>query len=176
MSEHEEELARRIAGGDAKAFDELYEAYKRPIANLLYRLCFDRILVDDLLQEVFVRLWRGCRTFRGESKISTFIFRIAYNVWFNEARRGRESPTGNLDHGIDASEPSEGVENRERRASVQEAIRSLPPREQAVLILSEYNNLPYEEISEILEIPVGTVKSRMHSALRRMREQLKDRV
>jgi len=173
-SKAEEDLIRRIAAGDSEAFEKLYEAYRKPLANFLYRLCFDRALVEDLLQEVFVRIWRAAASFRAESKVSTFIFRIATNVWINESRRLREKPSEAAE-GLHAGEPPEDLERREREAQVRDALRTLPAGERAVLILAEYNGLPYEEISRILEVPVGTVKSRMFHALQRLRDRLRDR-
>lgn len=166
----EEELIRRVAAGDAAAFEALYEAFRKPLANYFYRLCFDRARVEDLLQEVFVRLWRGAASYRGESKASTFVFRIATNVWLTESRRIREKSAG--PESVSDREPSQDAERREREAKLREAIRGLPPGERAVLILAQYHELPYEEISEILAIPVGTVKSRMFHALQRLRDRL----
>ncbi|MGI0149790.1 MAG: RNA polymerase sigma factor [Thermoplasmata archaeon] len=170
----EEDLLRRVAAGDSEAFERLYEAYRKPIANYLYRLCFDRALVEDLLQEVFVRIWRAAASFRAESKVSTFFFRIATNVWINESRRLREKPSDTAE-GIEAGDPSEELERRERAERVREALRTLPAGERAVLILAEYNGLPYEEIAQILEVPVGTVKSRMFHALQRLRNRLREK-
>ncbi|HLG42061.1 MAG TPA: sigma-70 family RNA polymerase sigma factor [Planctomycetota bacterium] len=171
----EEDLVRRIAAGDSEAFEKLYEAYRKPLANYLYRLCFDRALVEDLLQEVFVRIWRAAASFRAESKVSTFIFRIATNVWINESRRLREKPAEAAADRVQSGEPGEELERREREARVRDALRTLPAGERAVLILAEYNGLPYEEIARVLEVPVGTVKSRMFHALQRLRDRLRNK-
>lgn len=170
----DEELVLRIKNGDEHAFEQLYEAYKGPIANLLYRLCFDRERVDDLMQEIFVRVWRGCQTFRGASKVSTFIFRIAYNHWISESRkpRGRSVPLA----GIEGKDPSDVALGHERMNQVQEAIKQLPENDRIILVMSEYNGLSYEEIGEILGLPVGTVKSRMFYALQHLRDRLKGKV
>jgi RNA polymerase sigma-70 factor (ECF subfamily) len=167
----EAELIRRVAAGDAAAFEALYEAFRKPLANYLYRLCFDRTRVEDLLQEVFVRLWRGAASFRGDSKASTFVFRIATNVWLTESRRIREKPAEA--EPVSDREPAEEAAQREREARVREGVRGLPPGERAVLILAQYHELPYEEISAILGVPVGTVKSRMFHALQRLRDRLR---
>jgi RNA polymerase sigma-70 factor (ECF subfamily) len=171
----EDELVQRVKNGDRAAFDQLYELYKRPIANLLYRLCFDRELVNDLLQEVFVRFWRGLPGFRGGSKLLTFIYRIAYNVWINEQRHRRERTSPGAEK-VAHGDPAEAAFQSERLEAVKEAIKTLPPNERVILVMSEYNDLPYEQISEILGIPVGTVKSRMFYALQHLRERLKGKV
>jgi RNA polymerase sigma-70 factor (ECF subfamily) len=171
----EEELVLRIKNGDEHAFEQLYELYKRPIANLLYRLCFDRERVDDLMQEVFVRVWRGCHSFRGASKVSTFVFRIAYNVWITDSRKPKGRPM--MDVGkITDKDPSEALLGDERTQQVQEAIKSLPENDKVILVMSEYNGMTYEEIGEILGLPLGTVKSRMFYALQHLREKLKGKV
>ena len=171
MARSEEELLRATAGGDQNAFEELYHLYKKPLAKLLYRLSFDRILVDDLMQEVFVRLWRGAGSFRGLSKVSTFVFRIAYNVYINESRKRKEKLSEEL-HSETTVQPYDQLIREEMQARVRDAIQSLPEHERAALILSEYNDLKYQEIGEVLGIPVGTVKSRIFSAVNRLRERL----
>lgn len=171
----EEDLMRRIGQGDAQAFEQLYELYKKPIANLLYRLCFDRVLVDDLLQEVFVRIWRAAGNFRGQSRVSTFIFRVAYNVYINEARKHKEKVGEEL-HRETHEQPHDDLVRDELQAKVREALQQLPEHERVVLIMSEYNGLKYQEIAEVLDIPVGTVKSRIFSALNRLRDHLRPHV
>lgn len=171
----EEELMRRIGQGDAEAFERLYELYKRPIANLLYRLCFDRALVDDLMQEVFLRVWRGAGSFRGQSRVSTFIFQVAYNVYINESRRRREKLGEDLSRET-VRQPADDLIRDELQAKVRQAVQELPEHERAALMLSEYNGLKYQEIAEVLDIPVGTVKSRIFSALQRLRERLRPHV
>jgi len=170
----DEELVLRIKNGDEHAFEQLYESYKGPIANLLYRLCFDRERVDDLMQEIFVRVWRGCQTFRGASKVSTFIFRIAYNHWISESRkpRGRTIDV----RGIEGKDPSDVALGDERTRQVQEAIKQLPENDRVILVMSEYNGMTYEEIGEILGLPIGTIKSRMFYALQHLRDRLKGKV
>lgn len=169
----ERELMRRIAEGNEHAFGQLYELYRLPLANLFYRLSFRRAMVDDLLQETFLRVWRAAGGFRGNSKVSTYIYRIAYNVWMNESRKKRPLPSSSAE-GMAGAE--EEVFLDERRRMVQEALRELSENDRVVLVLSEYNGLTYEEISEALGLPLGTVKSRAFYALRHLGEKLRERI
>jgi RNA polymerase sigma-70 factor (ECF subfamily) len=171
----EEELVLRIKNGDMHAFESLYELYKRPVANLLYRLSYDREKVDDLMQEIFLRVWKGVQAFRGASKVSTYIFRIAYNVWINESRRPKRKRPAEAAK-LDEPDPGEALLAKERVELVKEAIKELPENDRIILVMSEYNGMSYEEIGEILGIPLGTVKSRMFYALRHLREKLKGKV
>jgi RNA polymerase sigma-70 factor (ECF subfamily) len=171
----EQELMRRVAGGDENAFARLYESYRVPVANLLYRLCFDKARVDDLLQEVFLRLWRAAPGFRGDARVSTYLFRIAYNVWMNDQRKKRPVSVPDPE-AAGTDDPAAQVARSERLRTVQEALRSLAENDRVILILREYNGLSNEEISEALGIPLGTVKSRLFHALRHLGERLRGKV
>ncbi|MBI2900044.1 MAG: sigma-70 family RNA polymerase sigma factor [Planctomycetes bacterium] len=172
MADRETDLMLQVKTGDAAAFEELYGLYRRPLANFLYRLCWNRQLVDDLMQDVFLRLWRAAPNYEPSAKVSTYVFRIAHNLWINEGMKRREQAVESIDR-AGRSDPSEGLERGEVQAAVKKAIEELPEGERECLVLSEYNGLKYAEISEILGVPVGTVKSRIWSAVQRLREKLK---
>jgi len=172
MADRETELMLRVKGGDAAAFEELYGLYRKSLANFLFRLCWSRQRVDDLLQEVFLRLWRAAPHYQPSAKVSTYIFRIAHNLWINEGMKRKERALEDADR-AGASDPASRIERDEVQAAVRNAIDALPNGERECLILSEYNGLKYAEISEILDIPLGTVKSRIWSAMQRLREKLK---
>lgn len=172
MADRETELMLRIKGGDRPAFEELYGLYQKPLVNYLYRLCWNRSLAEDLLQEAFLRLWRAAPNYEPTAKVSTYIFRIAHNLFLNEAARRREKTLEGADEEI-RSNPASDLSRREVRTAVKRAIEALPEGERECLLLSEYQGFKYAEIAEVLGIPVGTVKSRMFSAVRRLRESLK---
>lgn len=172
MFDRETRLMLRVKEGDAAAFEELYGLFKRPLANFLYRLCWNRQLVDDLMQDVFLRLWRAAPNYEPTAKVSTYVFRIAHNLWINEGMKRREQAIQDLERSGDM-DPGEDLVRGETQAAVKKAIDELPDGERECLVLSEYNGLKYAEISEILGIPVGTVKSRIFSAVQRLREKLK---
>jgi len=173
MPDRETELMLAVRGGSAGAFRELYEAYQKPLANFLYRMCWNRALVDDLVQEVFLRVWRAREQYEPTAKVSTYLFRIASNLWINHAEKKRESALGDADRAAGGS-PEEPLERSEVRQAVKRAVEALPEGERICLVLSEYNGLKYAEISGVLGIPVGTVKSRIFSAVQRLKVALKD--
>ena len=172
MTDRETNLMLAVKGGSKEAFRELYGLYEKPLANFLYRLCWNRSLVEDLLQEVMLRVWRAAASYEPTAKVSTYLFRIAYNLWVNEAARKRAEALGEADPARDA-DPSAGMHRRELQAAVRRAIETLPNGEKECLILSEYNGMKYADIAEVLGIPVGTVKSRIFTATQRLREALK---
>lgn len=172
MADHETELMLRLRGGDRAAFEELYGLYQKPLVNYLFRLCWNRALAEDLLQEAFLRLWKAAPTYQPTAKVSTYIFRIAHNLFLNEAAKRREKALERADAEMRA-DPSSDLNRREVQSAVQKAIEALPDGERECLLLSEYNGFKYAEIAEVLGIPVGTVKSRMFSAVQRLKEALK---
>src|SRR5262245_40246010 len=164
MSDREINLMLAIRGGSAAAFQELYESYQKPLANFLYRMCWNRALVDDLVQEVFLRVWRSREQYEPSAKVSTYLFRLASNLWINHAEQKRATALGDADRPAGGS-PEEPLERSEAQQAVKRAVDALPEGERLCLVLSEYNGLKYAEISEVLGIPLGTVKSRIFSAV-----------
>jgi RNA polymerase sigma-70 factor (ECF subfamily) len=161
-----------VKGGDRAAFEEIFHLYQKPLTNYLYRLSGNRARAEDLLQDAFLRLWKAAPGYEPSAKVSTYVFRIAHNLFLNDAARRREKALESMDAET-RSDPSSDLNRREVVSQVQRAVESLPDGEREVLLLSEYNGFKYAEISEILGIPVGTVKSRMFSAVQRLKEALK---
>jgi RNA polymerase sigma-70 factor (ECF subfamily) len=172
MADRETELMLRVKAGDRSAFEELYRLYEKPLTTYLYRLCGNRARAEDLLQDAFLRLWKAAPNYEPSAKVSTYIFRIAHNLFLNDAARRREKALESIDAET-RSDPASDLNRREVQSAVQKAVEALPDGEREVLLLSEYNGFKYAEISEILGIPVGTVKSRMFSAVQHLREALK---
>lgn len=172
MADYETDLMLRVKAGDSAALEELYRLYERPLFSYLYRLSGNRTRAEDLLQETFLRVWRSAARYTPSAKVSTYLFQIAHNLFANEAARRRPAA---LPDGTDPetrSDPAWDLERRDTRSAVLQALRTLPEGERACLLLSEYQGLSYSEISEILDIPEGTVKSRIFNALRRLRDIL----
>jgi RNA polymerase sigma-70 factor (ECF subfamily) len=172
MADRETELMLLVKGGDRAAFEELYRLYEKPLTNYLFRLCGNRARAEDLLQDAFLRLWKAAPTYEPAAKVSTYIFRIAHNLFLNDAARRRERTLESMEAET-RSDPASDLNRREVQSAVQRAVEALPEGEREVLLLSEYNGFKYAEIAEILGIPVGTVKSRMFSAVQRLKEALK---
>ena len=174
---------RRIAQGDGAAFETLYRAYEKPVGQFLFRLCYDRALAEDGLQEVFLRVWKSAPRWRGESKVSTFLFQVAKNYGLNaraKAARQRARLGGSTeDHGKGAAEPAASgagpgaaLEGEELRAAVRRALQALPEDQRLVVHLAQTEGLTYREVGEILQLPVSTVKSRMAAAAETLRRKL----
>lgn len=170
--DRETALMLAVKEGSSEAFRELYGLYEKPLASFLHRLCWNRSLVEDLLQEVMLRVWRAAATYEPKARVSTWIFRIAHNLWINESAKRKAEPLGNADP-AGAADPSGGMARGELQQAVRRAIESLPEAERECLVLSEYNGMKYAEIAEVMGIPVGTVKSRIFTASQRLRESLK---
>lgn len=174
MADAETELMLRVKAGDRSAFQQLFFAFQKPVLNYLYRLSRSVPLSEDLTQETFLRLWKAAATYEPTAKVSTYIFRIAHNLYLNEAARRREKAWDGAEEAAE-HDPSTDLQRREVQSAVQKAIESLPDGEREVLLLSEFQGFKYAEISEILGIPVGTVKSRMFSAVQRLKKLLSPR-
>ena len=172
MADKETELMLRVKAGDRAAFEEIFRLYQKPLTNYLYRLTSNRARAEDLVQDAFLRLWKAAASYEPTAKVSTYIFRIAHNLFLNEAAKRREKALESMEAETRA-DPSSDLHRREIRSAVQKAVEALPDGEREVLTLSEYNGFKYAEIAEILGIPVGTVKSRMFSAVQRLKELLK---
>lgn len=174
----------RLQGGDLAAFEALYARYSRPLLNFFHQMCFDRVAAEDYLQETFLRVWRARSGWRPTAKVSTWLFHIAKNLWFNEraklrlrpyhAGKGGEAGAAQWE-GVadDGRSPGEAVGARETARALVEAVGELPEKLRAVFVMARYQGLPYAEIASILEIPEGTVKSRMAQAEKLLRERLR---
>jgi len=168
-------LIERAQNGDVLAFEELVSLYAKKIYNYCYRMTDSREDAEDLAQEVFIKVYRNLKSFKGNSKFSTWVYRIAYNTCVDRYRNGRKLDTILLNPGKneDAVEielvsndplPEEEVIKRERYRKLQACLASLKPEYKTVIILRDIQNYSYEEIAEILQVPLGTVKSHISRA------------
>ncbi|MBI4586771.1 MAG: RNA polymerase sigma factor [Planctomycetes bacterium] len=172
-----------IRQGAAAAFAELVGRHQNRLYRFFRLLGEDRGLAEDLVQEVFLRVFLSRERYRPLVSFSAYLFSIARNVWRDRLRRQRRSPRlalndrRALEQTVDGAKFLSGVEeNLAARLDVREALVELPDPQRLTLILSVYQGLSYAEIAAVLEIPVGTVKSRMFHALRRLKVKLKSHV
>ncbi len=182
----DEELVRLYLEGDGAAFEELVGRYEAVIMNMAYRLLGNRTDAADVCQEVFVLLLRKLGSFRGEAKFSTWLYRVSLNACHDYARKSRrhvsisESPGEDLpdieqrlaDDGLDSPEAS--TERAELQKTVREGIARLPYKFKEVIYLHDLNGYNYKEVAEILDISLGTVKSRLNRARTRLAKELED--
>jgi RNA polymerase sigma-70 factor (ECF subfamily) len=181
----ERSLIERSRRGDVAAFDRLVHAYEKSVFNTAYRLSGSYDDASDIAQEAFVRAWNNLRSFRGDSAFSTWLYRIVTNVFLDDRKRKRARPQRSLDEAIALDEsnvtrqfedsapgPEEVAEGSERRMLLERAIQTLPESQRAVIVLYHAQGLSYEEIAEITQLPMGTVKSKLNRARLALRDRL----
>ncbi len=165
------QLVRSCLRGQSSDFAELFELTEPVVRRLVGRLSGDRDAIDDLVQETYLRAWRGLDQFRGSSRFSTWLFRIAVNV--TQTWRKRRKPTLTLLDADDrASSPSADVGENVLLEAYTRAIDRLPPELRATFVLHETEGLSYRDVAETLQCPIGTVMSRLHRARARIIEEI----
>lgn len=172
----DKELVRRVKKGDRDAFDLLFDRYQHKILNLVARYLRDPQDVEDVTQEAFIKAFRALPRFRGDSAFYTWLYRIAINTAKNHlVSRSRRPPGTDVDlddaeffDGNDALRESESPESALARdqlsAEIDSAIADLPDDLRSAVTLREFDGLSYEQIAEIMDCPVGTVRSRIFRA------------
>ena len=170
-------IERCRQGDDDAAFTELVERYKDLVYGMIWRLAPDRTQVDDLAQDVFLKIHRGLPYFRGEARLSTWIYRIVANVCTQaRSRPAREVP---LDRGperppIDPPSIDGSFADIELRDRLEKAIARLPEQYRFLIAAHHLRGVQYEALAEALDVPLGTVKTHLHRAKRRLRELLSE--
>jgi RNA polymerase sigma-70 factor, ECF subfamily len=175
------DLVERARRGDSDAFGMLVVRHQDRIYTAVLRFCGDAEDARDIVQRAFINAWRRLASFKGDSAFSTWMYRIAFNesVSFRRGGGSRKHVTLEGRDGESAVEPADDrrpgdrLDSEENRAKVQEALNQLDPEERKILILKELEDRSYDEIAEILEIPKGTVRSRLFRAREALREKLK---
>jgi len=170
-----------------QAFDELMARYENRVYNLAYRLLGDTEDAYDIAQETFLRIYRAMSRFRGHSTLHTWIHRIVVNLCLDEMKKRRrrprivqealpdeEGPHNSLIERIpdETADPEAWTLSRERQLIVRQAIDSLPAHHRVVLVLFDLEGLAYQEIAEVLQINIGTVKSRLNRARLALKEKM----
>jgi len=178
VSEEQDEraLIERCRSGDDAAFAELVDRYKNLVYGLVYRMVPDRARVDDLAQDVFLKVHRGLPYFRGEARLSTWIYRIVQNVC--TAARTRRPADVSLDdqrpdgRRLDPGAPDRAFADQELRDRLEKAIAQLPEPQRLLIAAHYLNGVQYEALAEAMDIPLGTVKTHLFRAKKRLRELL----
>ena len=167
--QRERELLARIRHRDRDALGELYQVYQPRLFKFIFRLIRDYDVVEELVNDVMLVVWRSADNFRGDARISTWIFGIAYR----QSMRRLSRKTLNLVTEIDLDQlSSPDSVDIEKEDWVRAGIAALPAAQRAAVVLVFYNGLSYEEAAAIVECPVGTMKTRMFHARRKLRELL----
>ena len=176
----EQELVRAAAGGDTEAFERLVRTYENKIYHLALRMCGSADEAADIAQEAFLAAWRGLPSFRGEAGFATWLYRLTSNAAIHYLRRQKKQRGDmSLDDeelGLDAVDsgpsPQETAEGSELRSAVAAGFNQLSEGHRQVLVLREIQGLSYEEIASVLELDIGTVKSRISRARSSLRKIL----
>lgn len=183
MPRSDGELMVAFQEGDQEAFALLYDRHTRALINFFYKMCYDRALAEDLTQDTFLKLLRSRGKYRPEASFKTFLYTVAKNLWIDRHRSLKAAPKtvsaeiraredgatlGELAEAATDS-PVERVADREAAEIVRRALLDLPEAQRLVFVMAEAQGLRYREISEVLGIPVGTVKSRMNAAVTTLR-------
>lgn len=171
----ETQLVTQAQNGDRNAFSELVRLHAQGVLNVIYRMCGDAQLAEDAAQEAFIRAWQNLSSYRAGTSLRNWLYRIAVNAGTDMLRKEKRILPDAIEdlHLADGAPGLEAlVSQRERTAMVQAAILSLPDASRAVLVLREYEGLSYQEISSALDIPLGTVMSRLSYARNLLKEKL----
>jgi RNA polymerase sigma-70 factor (ECF subfamily) len=186
MTRTDEELVAGATAGDLESFNQLVTRWERPIYALAYRTLGREDDARDVVQEAFLRAYRGLRGFKGEAKFSSWLYRITLNLCRDWIRRERRAPLVQVPEGTDPLDladqrvaPSESVEDlvarREMSAAVARAMAELPEEQRVAIMLKEYHGLTFQEIADQLNCPLSTVKTRLYQGLSVLRRRLERR-
>lgn len=186
MTRTDEELVASATAGDLDSFNQLVTRWERPIYALAYRTLGREEDARDVVQEAFLRAYRGLRGFKGQAKFSSWLYRITLNLCRDWIRRERRTPVVATPEGVDPvdladdrASPVESVEDlvarREMSQAVARAMAELPEEQRAAIMLKEYHGLTFQEIADMLDCPLSTVKTRLYQGLSVLRRRLERR-
>ena len=183
-------LVEGLRSGEERAYEALITRYQQPVYNLVYRLMADPADSSDVVQEVFLKVFRSISSFRGNSSLKTWIYRIAVNEAYNQRRwfsrhKRKEIGLEIEDEGVQPLQevlsdpgrsPFDLAAGRETRALVEAALTEVNPAFRAAVVLRDMEDMNYEEIAEVLQISIGTVKSRILRGREAVRKSLAGRL
>jgi len=179
----DEDLIERFQNGDVYAFDLIVKRYKNQLLNFVYRFLGNAEEAEDLVQETFLRVYRNRKAYQKVAKFSTWIYTIAGNLAKTELRKRKRrkffsiSDLGYNEKDYDISDeaynPEKDVDSRMKEEIIHREITELSPKFREVILLRDVQQLSYEEISQIVDIPLGTVKSRVNRGRLKLQEKLK---
>ncbi len=174
----EQQLIDDFKKGDEQAFNAIVLQFKEKIYWIVRRMIPDHDEADDITQNVFIKVYHSLHSFKGDSSLYTWIYRIAINISLNEIRRKKIRKTFSLNeevHQVRSQDdhPLDLMEREERTGLIKEAIERLPEKQKKVFLLRYYEELPYEEIAKILKTSVGGLKANYFHAVKKIGEYLK---
>ena len=178
---NDQELVSTISGGNLHAFGVLVRQYEKLVFNVVRRTIRDPSDVEDVCQEVFIRVYRGLSGFTFQSKLSTWIARIAHRTALNEVKKGRRQHSSRpLEESVSLAAPGdtpgERVEKKDLSMYLNQQIEGLPPQHGLLVTLYHIHDFSYSEIEEITGMPLGTIKGTLFRARKMLKEKLYERI
>ncbi|MGB7296422.1 MAG: RNA polymerase sigma factor [Candidatus Aminicenantales bacterium] len=171
-------LILRSQQGDERAMEEIYERYKKPLFNLAYRYTFDRVTAEDLLQDIFIKIFTHMKDVQKDATFVAWMYRIAVNTCYSflRSRRSRNGKTLSLSE-VEGKKEEAVYDGHEDSLAkpLDEALQGLPERLRSVFLLHDVQGYKHEEIARMLGVSVGTSKSQLFKARMRIRERLKEK-
>ncbi|UCC38539.1 MAG: sigma-70 family RNA polymerase sigma factor [Candidatus Aminicenantes bacterium] len=184
MAENDQILIDRFTSGDARAFQELVERYKKKVYYLAYDITGDHHEAEDVSQEVFVKAFRSLNTFRRDAKMSSWLYKITVNSSIDSLRKKSSKPETSMDiiekadvqnSSLGSStelDPVRTAESLLLQKQISYALQKVSPKERSVFVMRHYNDLKIREIAEILDISIGTVKALLFRSIKKLRKEL----
>ena len=176
---NETELVTRAQSGERNAFSELVRIHAQGVMNVIYRMYGDVQIAEDAAQEAFIQAWLHLSSYRPQTSLRNWLYRIAVNAATDMLRKEKRILPNALED-LQLQDPQPGPEavfsQEERMVQVQKAVLSLPEASRAVLVLREYEGMSYHEIADALDIPVGTVMSRLNYARKLLKDKLEQKL
>ncbi len=176
-------LMAKVAQGDHEAFEELVTRHQHAVVGTVAKMLGNPSGAEDISQQVFLRLWKSAPRYKATAKFTTYLFTITRNLVFNETRRKSRRNEQSLQEQEDDwhqqfpveghTRPDEQILQSELQKAVDEAVASLPEKQRMAVVLRRYENMPYEEIADVLGLSVSAVKSQLFRARSSLREALK---
>jgi RNA polymerase sigma-70 factor (ECF subfamily) len=183
VNPEETDLISRCQQGDQEALKGIFEKYQKKVYRIAYGVVRQREEALDIVQEVFIKLFRSIKNFKGRSQFYTYLYRMTMNTAIDHARKTGKQPMSSLDEEGSfqpSDEPEKGPERlllqKELEERVKMAMEKLPAEQRAAIIFKDVEGLSYQEIAEAMGCSIGTVMSRLHYGRKRMQELLKDYV
>lgn len=175
-------LMAKVARGDHDAFEELVTRHQHAVVGTVAKMLGNASEAEDIAQQVFLRLWKSAPRYKPSAKFTTFLFTITRNLVFNESRRRQRRKEHSLEEQEEewhqqvsedgSPQPDDELLQQEMRKAVDKAIASLPEKQRMAVVLRRYEQMPYEEIADVLKLSVSAVKSQLFRARHALREAL----
>jgi len=185
MAQNDQILIDRLCSGDQTAFFDLVAQYKKKVYHLAYDITGDHHEAEDISQEVFMKVYRAMKTFRRDAKMSSWLHQITVNTSIDSLRKKsvrHAKSSGELDHvsadgnlvasGAHNLDPVQSTESAQIQNRISQALQKISPKERTVFVMCHYNGLKLKETAEILNVTIGTVKSLLFRAIRKLRREL----